>query len=219
MPDLIQGKTSYGKGVFAGRAFAAGERLLAFVGEVRDTREHGYPVYTDDTPHFQVGETLYMGPSGKLDDYVNHSCSPNAGLVFAEDGSITLVAIRAIREGEEVTWDYSTTNADGWEMTCLCGAADCRGKVVPFEKLPQKVQERYLAPRGGAGVHTAEASRGALEQFHFKLSHAPTLRRPRTAWAVLFGCTARNAALGSMDAPSSRRRGLKSDLRRCDILK
>jgi len=49
-----------------------------------------------------------MGPSGGVDDFFNHSCDPNAGLQI--DGQkVWLVAIKNITQGEEITWDYSTT--------------------------------------------------------------------------------------------------------------
>jgi len=59
-------------------------------------------------------------------DYVNHSCAPNAGL----SGQIALVALREIRPGEEITYDYATSDGSAYdEFDCCCGAHQCRGRV------------------------------------------------------------------------------------------
>jgi hypothetical protein len=39
------------------------------------------------------------------------------------------VARRTIAAGEELTYDYSTSDTLGLEMTCVCGTAKCRGTV------------------------------------------------------------------------------------------
>ena len=84
-----------------------------------------------------------MGPSGRLDDLVNHSCDPNAGLRFTDDG-VYLVAIRAIAPGEEVTWDYSTTLAESnWHMICQCRAANCRRVIGNFATIDADRQQFY----------------------------------------------------------------------------
>ena len=93
----------------------------------------------------QVSADQYMGPSGAIDDLVNHSCAPNAGLRFG-DGGVFLLAIRDIAPGEEIAWDYSTTLTDrSWQMVCACGADDCRGVIGAFETLPPERQEWFRA--------------------------------------------------------------------------
>ena len=90
--------------------------------------------------HLQVGEDVYIGPSGGADDYVNHSCEPNCGF----QNGLELVAMRDIAVGEELTWDYSSAideaGSDGFP--CCCGSANCRGQVTSFRDLPQDAQAR-----------------------------------------------------------------------------
>lgn len=58
--------------------------------------------------------------------------------------AVTLVAIRPIASGEEITWDYSTTmSEDDWEMDCNCGAPSCRKRIRDFKYLPPKLREHY----------------------------------------------------------------------------
>ena len=128
----------HGTGVFAETSIAPGELILVFTGPLL-TRQQLDP----DDYHLQIGEDLYLGPSGAADDYVNHSCDPNSGFT---DG-LRLVALRAIVPGEEITWDYSTAIDEGdfTGFTCRCGAKNCRGTVRSFRDLDALTRERLRA--------------------------------------------------------------------------
>lgn len=95
---------------------------------------------------------LFFGPRRDLpvDDaitleashYLNHSCNANVG--FATDTS--LVAIRDIAKGEEISNDYSMTEFlvgffPGFE--CGCGSDECRGQVTPNDWRRPELQKRY----------------------------------------------------------------------------
>lgn len=139
------GETHLGKAVFAALPFDAGDALMPFTGR----RVHATKVPSlirDGADRFvQVTPDHFMGPSGRIDDLVNHSCAPNAGLRFTGDG-IWLVAIGPIRPGDEVTWDYSTTLAESnWHMICQCRAEDCRRVIGNFATLSPERQEWFRA--------------------------------------------------------------------------
>ena len=138
MKVYIESSPQHGRGVFARQPIAAGEPILLFGGPHRTRAELQVDEY-----HLQIGDDLYLGSSGEADDYVNHSCDPNAGF---RDG-LLLVARRDIAAGEEITWDYSTAidEADFAGFTCSCGAAGCRGRVQSFRHLDAVTQQR-LAP-------------------------------------------------------------------------
>jgi len=77
----------------------------------------------------------------------NHSCDPTSGI----RGKNTLVAIRDIKEDEEITFDYSATVGinNAWGMKCLCGSPRCRkviGNVlsIPEDSLKYYIQNRAL---------------------------------------------------------------------------
>ena len=62
----------------------------------------------------------------------------------------SLIALRAIYRGEEITVDYSIDAVDSWIMKCLCGNSNCRRTIYgDFRKLPEKLQDTYwlLVPR------------------------------------------------------------------------
>ncbi len=135
MKVYIQSSTQHGRGVFASQAIGANEPILTFTGPVLTraaVRQEDY--------HLQIGDDLYLGASGAADDYVNHSCNPNAGF---RDG-LVLVARRDIAPHEEITWDYSTAidEADFSGFACSCAADGCRGAVRSFRHLDPATREQ-----------------------------------------------------------------------------
>lgn len=139
----LRGIGKAGLGVFAGNGFVEGERILTYEGPILTFDEIADGSYEDEHC-VQVGESTYIGPSGRYDDFVNCSCEPNSGLKVV-NGEIVLVAIRNIGEGEEITFDYSTyMDENYWEMECRCGALNCRGRIRDFKYLPEEIQKRYL---------------------------------------------------------------------------
>jgi hypothetical protein len=150
--DLCVGEL--GLGVYARRAIAAGEEILQMTGpEV--TFDEAVAKGDEQCYTLQIGPTQYvdLAEPGR---YANHSCDPNAGVIGgararaaagnARALGLTLLAIRPIRRGEEVCFDYSTTmDEDHWTMPCRCGSPDCRGVVADFKELPKALRQRYLA--------------------------------------------------------------------------
>lgn len=139
------GESHLGKAVFAAVDFAEGDRIVKFTG--RRFRADQVPsVMRGGGDRFvQVTPDHYMGPSGRIDDLINHSCAPNAGLRFTDEG-VVLVAIRPIGPGDEITWDYSTTLAESnWHMICQCRSDGCRRVIGNFETLSPERQEWFRA--------------------------------------------------------------------------
>lgn len=140
----ITGHPVFGKQVVAEKRFVNGEVICQFGGS--QVNGQGIPelVKPEDDRYLQIGEDLYLGPSGTFDDYFNHSCDPNAGLSERENGFF-LIALTDINPGEEITWDYSTDMAeDRWELDCQCGKTTCRGRIRDFKYLPVEIRKKYL---------------------------------------------------------------------------
>jgi hypothetical protein len=133
------------KGGYAVKAIApisAGEVIAVWGGGIVTSAELADlpPAYREHT--IQVEEGLFLASLIADDpaDYVNHSCDPNAGL----SGQIVLVAMRDIREGEEITFDYAMTDGEPYdEFACACGSAHCRGRVSGDDWRHPELWERY----------------------------------------------------------------------------
>lgn len=145
MADLrIDSTPGKGLGVFTNQPITKGEFIIEFTGKLFAESALPSP-YGEHADHYvQVGPTLYMGPSGEFDDYINHSCVPTCGLREV-GGKILCYAIRDIPEGHELSWDYSTMQDNGWwTMQCQCGEEECRHWIGDFKYLPIRIQKRYL---------------------------------------------------------------------------
>jgi hypothetical protein len=70
---------------------------------------------------------------------INHSCEPNTGVRDNPVGGYDFIALKAIVEGEEITFDYATTEYVSVAVKdCLCGTRRCRGRSGGFELLDAK---------------------------------------------------------------------------------
>lgn len=73
---------------------------------------------------------------GKVDwnpaRFINHSCEPNCEALM--DGErVWIHALRGIRAGEEVTFNYGYDLTDYKEHPCRCGTEGCIGFIVAEE--------------------------------------------------------------------------------------
>lgn len=138
-------KTNTGRGVFAGEMIAKGAVITQMQGkecvwdEVEKLIKKG-KVRLDDP--FQIGEDDFL-LLDRLSLLFNHSCDPNAGI----NKKRALVALRAIRPGEEICYDYSATvcTHSSWTMRCKCGSPLCRKKIGNVLTIPLSVRKKYKA--------------------------------------------------------------------------
>lgn len=86
---------------------------------------------------FEVDEeTIIDGQvGGNTARYINHSCSPNCESVNS-GGRIYIEAIRDIRPGDELTYDYRLETEEPMTrrlqkmFACNCGTRRCRGTLL-----------------------------------------------------------------------------------------
>ncbi|GAQ88989.1 hypothetical protein KFL_004760040 [Klebsormidium nitens] len=102
---------------------------------------------------YQIEEETFAGV-GSLEivrsdasNYMNHSCDPNCW--FLTEDPARMLARRAMKAGEEITFDYATSETtdfryqiSGWE-SCLCGSKNCRGKLLGSDYQRPDVRKRY----------------------------------------------------------------------------
>ena len=128
--ELRTGIDDRNDGVFATRAFAAGETVLLGV--------PGRPAGANHSHANQVSVTEWVFEEG-LGPKVNHSCDPNCGVRHnAEVDGFDFVARRRIAAGDEITFDYAMRNyvIEHFPPRCLCGARNCRGTITGWKDLP-----------------------------------------------------------------------------------
>lgn len=144
--ELAVKKSRNGRGISARRTFAPDETIFEVTGEFITCNEDDDIDEETRANTYRFDADRYISPKGRMGDFLNHSCEPNAKVV-KKDERLFIVAICAIGKGEEVVIDYSTITAsdDSWEMECNCGALSCRGIIKKFNSLPVKTRKKYRA--------------------------------------------------------------------------
>jgi len=147
-----------GWGLFATRDIEKGERILRI--DMRSLKsytlhelEEHEELDGDHADHVGHGKYVIDHSPGS---YMNHSCDPSCYYKMRSIAVKDVYAARDIREGEELTHNYTTTSVDQfaghgfWVLDCKCGSTICRGQVTgDFCELPIDLQRHYypnLAP-------------------------------------------------------------------------
>ena len=132
----------HGKGVFAVRDIAAGQDIIEYVGEIISWEEaqarHPHdPSDPNHTFYFHVDDQRVIDAlvGGNSSRWINHSCDPNCE-ADERKGRIFIKALRDIRAGEELHYDYGLIIDEPYtaklkaEYPCYCGSAQCRGTLL-----------------------------------------------------------------------------------------
>lgn len=135
-PELVEirGSSIHGLGGFATADIAAGTLVSEYRGEKinkaesrRRCAESNHFIFSLDDDCDIDGSTLENSAR-----FLNHSCAPNCEAQRIA-GQIWIVAIRRIRCGEEITFNYGYELPSYREHPCRCGASDCVGYIVAEE--------------------------------------------------------------------------------------
>ena len=135
----------HGIGVFASRDFAAGETVLI----INDSRivDSEHPLrpelgeYDYHCDYLAYGKVVLMLLPER---HINSDCDPNTFVKTI--GKVRhVIARRAIKSGEEITYDYIINCHGGIVWQCGCGSPRCRKTMVSsFFELPGELQIAYL---------------------------------------------------------------------------
>jgi SET domain-containing protein len=133
----------HGKGVYALRPIAAGETIIEYTGEVIDwpeaLRRHPHdPSDPHHTFYFSLDDGSHVIDAkfgGNASRWINHACEPNCQ-ADEDEGRVFIRALRDIRPGEELFYDYGLviderhTRKLKKEYACRCGSPRCRGTML-----------------------------------------------------------------------------------------
>lgn len=129
MPRLITRSSDiHAAGCFTLEDIPRGTLVLEYTGEVI-TKEEGDRRYEGRSFTYLFGlgngDTVIDGHSMAM--FINHSCRPNCE-VDERNGRIFIKALRKLKSGEEITYDYWLYDGDD-EAPCSCGSRNCRGSM------------------------------------------------------------------------------------------
>ena len=132
-----------GLGLFAAEVITQGQLVWELTDQVYSLEEvqqwDGERLKLFKHYGFQCGENTYSLPFGASRE-MNHCCDPS----LHWDGSYKLISRRKIKVGEELTYDYASSEIiHPIDMDCKCGAYNCRGQITHLDYLNQTWQQQY----------------------------------------------------------------------------
>ncbi len=139
---VAESKNGYGRGYFASRNIKKGETIFHGFGRVIDHQTEFLSV--------QIGEKKHFVPSYWTGKFWNHSCNPNTYIKTRNDSFPNWIALRNIKKGEEVNYEYFHTEYSWTKqailhlISCKCDQKKCRGKIYSFSDLTPSEQKKVL---------------------------------------------------------------------------
>lgn len=137
----VRHSSVHGRGVYATKLIPKGTRIIEYTGKRMSWTD---VPNEDNDPHTFIfgldnGQVINAAIGGNEARWINHSCDPNCEAV-GEKGGIFIYALRKIRAGDELFYDYALqldepiTEELILDYKCDCGAARCRGTLLEIKR-------------------------------------------------------------------------------------
>jgi len=123
------------KGLCAAKSIKSGKIIINYKGKLVTKKEvEKNPKFDNDKAIylFNINKRYDMDGDFKYNDarLINHSCNPNCE-VEGKGLKLWIVAIKDIKKGEELSYDYGFGyDEDYKQFVCKCGAKNCVGYIV-----------------------------------------------------------------------------------------
>ncbi len=117
---LLVKRSSAGLGLFAGAPIRKGACVIEYVGRELSEDE----ATTSKSKYlFEITKKRTIDGKPKINKagYINHSCAPNCETEISR-GRVFVMAIKSIKEGEELTYDYGEEYCLEHCVPCRCAA-------------------------------------------------------------------------------------------------
>jgi len=142
-----------GQGVFADRHFLCGETVVIALVEREEPERTRYSVQMNWNKHVLMTTPAVL---------INHSCNPNTVVINNSHGAYDFVAFRDISAGEELSFDYATTEFEIIAMNeCFCAETNCRSTPGGFNVLPDDHALKLHGLVGGYLLPTGQERLGS----------------------------------------------------------
>lgn len=151
----------HGRGVFAAQPLARGVKLINYEGRLLthpgSDRLYGDSLDSGHTFLFTLNDKYVIDANVDGNDarWINHSCAPNCEALLEEDADgnkrrdvVEIWTKRAIKAGEELTYDYAITLEVPHTArlkkiwACRCGARKCTGTLLRPKRKPAQARKQ-----------------------------------------------------------------------------
>ena len=139
---IVENSSIHGKGVFASKDIKKGTKIIEYVGEkiskeesdVRATEQEEKSKNSDEGAVYIFDINDEFDIDGNVEwntaRLINHSCNPNCETEQDEDDRVWIIAMKDIKKGEEITYNYGYEYDNYEEHLCRCGSDNCVGYIV-----------------------------------------------------------------------------------------
>lgn len=145
----VRESSIHNKGIFASRDIPKGTKIIEYVGEkiTKADADRRADIVLEESKNSKTRGAVYIFILNNRYDidgnvpyntakYINHSCSPNCETEII-NGKIWIIAIKDIKKGEELSYDYCYGLDNYEEHPCRCGCPNCIGYIVAEEHWPK----------------------------------------------------------------------------------
>jgi SET domain-containing protein len=121
------GRSLTGFGLFATKPIKKKSRIAEYKGPILDQKEADRAERRGNRYLYEVSthRTIDGTPRSNVARYANHSCNPNAESIVWR-GRVFIKALRDIKPGEEITYDYGTDYLKNVIGRSNCKCSRCR---------------------------------------------------------------------------------------------
>ncbi|HUB51812.1 MAG TPA: SET domain-containing protein-lysine N-methyltransferase [Terracidiphilus sp.] len=162
MALIIRSSAIHAAGCYTTTPIRKGSRVAEYTGhmltkKVADKRYEHSPV----TYLFGLGDGSMVIDGHSMAMFINHSCDSNCETEEI-DGRVYIVAIRNIKAGEEITYDYCLYDGGEDEADCNCGSVLCRRTMyspAEVKRRKKKARQKGKKPRKTPGPMGARKPR------------------------------------------------------------
>ncbi|MFH1409655.1 MAG: SET domain-containing protein-lysine N-methyltransferase [Nanoarchaeota archaeon] len=137
------------KGIFAKKFIPKGKELIEYVGR-KISKKEGDRIadeHIENNKNDPTNGKVYVFELNKRYDldgnvpwntarFINHSCDPNCEVVDIKS-HLWITAIRDIKKGEELYYNYGYDLEDYQDHPCRCGSEKCIGFILDEELWPK----------------------------------------------------------------------------------
>jgi uncharacterized protein len=137
---IIRSSDIHAAGCYTTSPYRKGSRVVEYTGP-RITKTQGDRIYDSRPVTYLFGiddekrNTVIDGHGMAM--FINHSCDPNCVTEQDDNGRVWIIALRDIKPGEELTYDYLLYDGDD-DAPCHCGSPQCRGTMYSPEALAKR---------------------------------------------------------------------------------
>lgn len=146
---LTKESVIHGVGIYAKKNIKKGTRIMEYVGEKitkkESDRRADIPL-SENKKNPELGAVYIFTLNKKYDvdghvkyntaRYINHSCNPNCESDIIRN-KIWIIAIRDIKKGEELSYNYGYDFDSYEDHPCRCGSYNCVGYILAEEYWPR----------------------------------------------------------------------------------